>query len=45
VLIEKPHVGKLARPVYFVAGGMTDFRKRHEMKAEELILQAGTMPR
>ena len=43
MLIEKPHVGKLARPVYFVAGGMTDFRKQHEMKAEELILQAARM--
>ncbi|MBI2023623.1 thiolase domain-containing protein [Candidatus Giovannonibacteria bacterium] len=41
--IEKPHVGKLARPVYFVGGGMTDFRKRHEMKAEELIMQAARM--
>jgi len=37
-------VPKLERPVYVVAGGMTDFRKRYPEKAtEELVIEAAKM--
>ena len=37
-------IPKLQRPVYVVAGGMTDFRKRYPEKAtEELVVEAAKM--
>lgn len=34
---------RLARPVYAIAGGVTDFRKRHEMTQKELVMEAARM--
>lgn len=36
-------MNRLMRPVYFVGGGMTSFRKEHEMRMEELVIQAARM--
>lgn len=34
---------RLARPVYAIAGGVTDFRKRHLMTQKELVMEAARM--
>lgn len=34
---------RLARPVFAIAGGVTDFRKRHEMTQKELVMEAVLM--
>jgi len=34
---------QLARPVFAIAGGVTDFRKKHEMTQKELVMEAARM--
>lgn len=34
---------RLARPVYAIAGGLTDFRKKHVMTQKELVMEAARM--